>query len=66
MDGFLAVNAAGQARALACEPDSGSILRALSESARACPRVAGIDAEVRTSDVLRTTLGSDGHFARPS
>ena len=29
MDGFLAVNAAGQARALACEPDSGPILRAL-------------------------------------
>jgi len=27
--GFLAVNAAGQARALACEPDSGPILRAL-------------------------------------
>jgi hypothetical protein len=29
MDGFLAVNAAGQARALTCEPDSGPILRAL-------------------------------------
>ena len=29
MDGFLAINAAGQARALACEPDSGPILRAL-------------------------------------
>jgi hypothetical protein len=30
------------------------------------PASRGIDAEVRTSDVLRTTLGSDGHFARRS
>lgn len=29
MDGFLAINAAGQARALACEPDGGPILRTL-------------------------------------
>jgi hypothetical protein len=29
MDRFLTVNAAGQARALACEPDSGPILRAI-------------------------------------